>query len=147
MGAVPGAASLQHSLSPRQLLTKLMSASDHFTANQRGFFCSPEKCKVQQRDAFCRLKTVPPFLPVAPTGSLLRSVGCWSGLRVTRVSWGLQHCSSSLGAFPMDSFNHYFTLFLSRVRSLEEEGQYSTEVLPFRGFSSEKKFPWIVSSS
>lgn len=81
-------------------------------------------------------------LPVAPTGSLLRSVGCWSGF-----SWGLQYCSSSLGAFPMDSFNHYFTLLLSRVRSLEEEGQYSTEVLPFSSFSSKKQFPWIVSSS
>lgn len=47
----------------------------------------------------------------------------------------------------MDSFNHYFTWLLSRVRSLEEELQYSTEILPFCSFSSKKQFAWIVSSS
>lgn len=89
---------------------------------------------------------MPPFLPVAPPGNLVILWG--AGLDAGwPVSVGLQHCFSSLGVFPTDSFNHYFTWLLSRVRSLEEELEYSTEVSPFCSFSSKKQFAWILSSS
>lgn len=144
MGAVSGAVSLCNSLSPRQLLTKLVGASDHLPANQRSFFHGPENCKVQQKDTFCHLNAVPPFQLVAPPGNLPCSVLLWVQ---DDPELSGDSSSSSPGAFPMDSFSHYFTQLLTGSGPWRKSCNTAQRFCPFAVFPAKSSFPglWAVA--
>lgn len=109
------------------------------------FFWQPRELQGATKRYFLPPQNCAPF----PANGTLRELAVFCAALGSGwpINLGLQHCSSSPGAFPTDSFTYYFTPLLSRVRSLEEELQYSMEVLPFFSVSSKKQFPWIVSSS